>query len=118
MTSTTGIDSKKYVIDDEEVNVTPGIRTVNSENSVGTTKKFVILFIKNQNANPIIMKPEITLTSAKILIPLFVRPKIFRRTEFTCLFLYTRLYALISKPNLSSRSPFATMTTTTQAIKT
>ena len=35
-----------------EVNVTPGINTVNSLNSDCATKKFETLFSKNQNANP------------------------------------------------------------------
>ena len=81
------MDSKKYVIDDADVNVTPGISTVNSENSDCATKKFETLFNKNQNANPIIIKPATTLVSAKTLIPLFVRLNNFKRTSLTPLFL-------------------------------
>jgi len=62
------------MIAEPEVNVTPGISTVSSANSVGCTKKFEIFENKNQNANPIIKNPAITLTSAKTRIPLFVLP--------------------------------------------
>ena len=41
--------------------VTPGIRTVISENDSGFTKKLERLDIRYQKANPIIMKPAITL---------------------------------------------------------
>ena len=80
---TIGIDKKKYVIDAEEVNVTPGISTVNSANSEGSTKYLDILSNKNQKAKPIIKKPATTLTSAKTRIPLFVLPSNFVRTDWT-----------------------------------
>ena len=86
-----GIDKRKYVIDEDDVKVTPGIKTVNSEKSAGATKNFETLSNKNQNAKPIMIKPDITLTSAKTLIPLLVLPSILVRTDCTCLFLYTRL---------------------------
>ena len=85
------MDNRKYVIDAEEVKVTPGIKTVNSEKSVGATKNLETLSSKNQKANPIMIKPATTLTSAKTLIPLLVLPRIFVRTDCTCRFLYTKL---------------------------
>ena len=74
ITKTIGIDNRKYSIAEADVKVTPGISTVNSANSVGSTKKFAILENKNQNANPIIKNPAITLTSANTLIPRLVLP--------------------------------------------
>ena len=38
MIRTIGIDNRKYNIAETEVSVTPGISTVNSANSVGSTK--------------------------------------------------------------------------------
>jgi len=78
---TIGIDNRKYAIAGPEVNVTPGISTVNSANSVGSTKKFERLFNKNQNANPIIRNPATTLTSAKTRIPRLVLVNIFESTD-------------------------------------
>ncbi|MEJ2259283.1 MAG: hypothetical protein P8X78_02035 [Nitrosopumilaceae archaeon] len=71
------MDKRKYVMDADEVKVTPGINTVNSEKSVGATKNFETLSSKNQNANPIMINPATTLVSAKTLIPRLVRPRIF-----------------------------------------
>ena len=70
-----------YEVITEEVKVTPGIKTVNSEKSVGATKNFETLSNKNQKAKPIITKPAITLVSAKILIPLLVLPRILVKTD-------------------------------------
>ena len=61
---------------DDDVSVTPGMRTVTSENSIGRTKYADMLDIRNQNANPIMRNPAMTLTSAKTLIPLLVRVRI------------------------------------------
>jgi hypothetical protein len=83
MTRTIGIDNRKYSIAEAEVNVTPGINTVNSANSVGSTKKLERLFNRNQNANPIIRNPAITLTSAKTLIPRLVLVSIFESADCT-----------------------------------
>ena len=66
---------------DAEVSVTPGISTVNSANSVGSTKKFERLFNKKQNANHIIRNPATTLTSAKTRIPRLVLVNIFESTD-------------------------------------
>ena len=81
MIRTIGIDNRKYSIAETEVSVTPGINTVNSANSVGSTKKFERLFNRNQNANPIIRKPATTLTSAKTLIPRFVLVSILESAD-------------------------------------
>ncbi len=83
MTRTIGMDNRKYNIAETEVSVTPGISTVNSENSVGSTKKFMRLFNKNQNANPIIRNPATTLTSAKTRIPRLVLVSIFESADWT-----------------------------------
>ena len=83
MTRTIGMDKRKYNIADTEVSETPGISTVNSANSVGSTKKLERLFNKNQNANPIIRNPAITLTSAKTLIPRLVLVSIFESADCT-----------------------------------
>jgi len=83
MTRTIGMDNRKYIIAGAEVSVTPGISTVNSANSVGSTKKFMRLFNRNQNANPIIRNPATTLTSAKTRIPRLVLVSIFESTDWT-----------------------------------
>jgi len=83
MTKTMGIDNKKFSIDEEDVNVIPGIKTVTSANSVGSTKNFETFDIRNQNANPIIRNPATTLTSAKTRIPLLVLANIIVRTDCT-----------------------------------
>ena len=70
-----------------EVNVTPGINTVNSLNSDCATKKFETLFSKNQNAKPIIMNPAMTLTFANTDTADLVLPRIFIKSSFTPLFL-------------------------------
>ena len=98
MISTIGIESKKLSIADDDVSVTPGMRTVTSENSIGRTKYADMLDIRNQNANPIMRNPAMTLTSAKTLIPLLVRVRILSSTPCTLAFLYTRLYGFSSKP--------------------
>ncbi len=115
---TIGIESKKYRIAGPDVKVTPGINTVNCENSVGATKNLETFDSKNQNAKPIIRKPATTLTLAKTLIPRLVRPRIFVRTDCTCWFLYTRLYIFSSKPCFSNFNPLAIPKIITHAIRT
>ena len=81
MIKTIGIDNKKFNIAEGDVNVIPGIKTVTTANSVGSTKNFETFDIKNQNANPIMRNPATTLTSAKTRIPLLVLVNIFVRTN-------------------------------------
>jgi hypothetical protein len=48
--------------------VTPGIRTVIAANDSGLTKKLERLDMRYQKANPIIMKPAITLVLENSLV--------------------------------------------------